>query len=215
MRQFDSIPELLKANIARELILSVEDAFAVGARRAYSAAQGMDEGHLPHVVGQLRHFHLNETFQQTLSTNHASPSPIKGSGIVTGRAGIFTLARFNSRDALWNSARRSQTRRQMALANRAIEPLVQPELFFPYTPPTDAVVFFVACFAGSLSIQPDSPVSIQLAVPDRHLQKWLFRESLETFIQRYDASSAIQDDFAHPKLKKNFGKQIDKDGTTS
>jgi hypothetical protein len=192
--------------------LAVEEAFTVGAQRAYAAAEGMEEGHLPHVVGQLRHFHMNEAFHRALAANNAHPTPIRGSSIITGPTGLFTIARFNSRDNLWINARRSQTRRQMSEANRAVEPLVQPELFGIYEPPTKAIVFFVACFADSLRIQPDAPVSIQIAVPDRNMKRWLFKDPLDRFVQRYDQASALQNDLARPKLKKNLGERLDKDG---
>lgn len=209
-----TIPDLLMRNIPREIVMGIEEALAVGAQRAYVAARGMDDGHLPSVVGQLRHFHMNESFQRALAVNNASPSPIRGNAIVTGQAGAFTLARFNIKEGLWVNGRRSQTRRQMSMANKAIEPLVQPELFANYEPPSEAVAFFVACFSGSLHIQPESPVSIQIAVPDRYMQGWLFREPIDTFVMRYDQKPVSQqDDLAMPKLKKNIGKQ-DKDGTT-
>lgn len=112
--------------------MGIEEALVVGAQRAYVAARGMDDGHLPSVVGQLRHFHMNESFQRALAVNDASPSPIRGNAIVTGRTGVFTLARFNIKEGLWVNGRRSQTRRQMSVANMAIEPLVQPELFADY-----------------------------------------------------------------------------------
>jgi len=187
----ETIHDLLVRNIPRELVMGLEEAKLVGAQRAYAAARGMDDGHLPSVVGQLRHFHMN------------------GSG-------IFTLARFNTKYGVWNSGRRSETRKQMSLANAAIEPLVQPGLFSGYVEPSQAVVFVVACFAGSLHSQPDTPVSIEIAVPDRHMQGWLFREPIDAFIKRYDQQpTAGQDDLAVPKLKKNIGKQQDKDGTGS
>lgn len=211
----ETIHDLLVKNVPREVVMGVEDALTVGAQRAYIAARGMDEGHLPHAVGQLRHFHMNEAFQRALGANGAEPSPIRGNGIVTGRTGVFTLARFNIPEGFWINGRRSHTRRQMSLANMAIEPLVQPELFSGYQPPSDAVAFFVACFSGNLNVQPESPVSIQIAVPDRHMRGWLFKEPLEEFVKRYDQMSVGQHDLAVPKLKKNIGKQQDKDGTGS
>lgn len=212
----ETIYELLVRNIPRELVMGLEEAKLVGAQRAFAAARGMDDGHLPSVVGQLRHFHMNESFHRALAVADASTSPIRGNQIVTGRSGIFTLARFNTKYGVWNSGRRSETRKQMSLANAAIEPLVQPGLFSGYVEPSQAVVFVVACFAGSLHSQPDTPVSIEIAVPDRHMQGWLFREPIDAFIKRYDQqSTAGQDDLAVPKLKQNIGKQQDKDGTGS
>ncbi|MEZ5740835.1 MAG: hypothetical protein R3E68_16165 [Burkholderiaceae bacterium] len=81
---------------------------------------------------------------------------------------------------------------------------------------TDHPGFIVACFAGSLHSQPDTPVSIEIAVPDRHMQGWLFREPVDAFVKPYDQQpTAGQDDLAVPKLKKSIGKQQDKDGTGS
>lgn len=210
----DTIPGLLLRSIPRELVLGVEDALNAGAARAYTAAKGMDEGHLPHVVGQLRHFNMNEAFYRALAAAEATPTAIQGNGLVTGRTGVFTLARFNIPEGFWINGRRSQTRRQMAFANKAIEPLVQPELFDQYQPPAEAVAFFVACFSGSLQIQPESPTSIQIAVPDRYMRGWLFREPLDVFAKRYDVQEPSQIDLAVPKLKKNIGKK-DVDGTSS
>ena len=198
----DTIPDLLQCNVPRELLMGIEEALSVGAQRAHAASKGMDEGHLPHVVGQLRHFHMNEAFHRALEMGEASPTVIRGNGIVSGRAGVFTLARFNIRDGFWINGRRSHTRRQMSYANKAIEPLVQPELFDQYTAPADAVAFFVACFSGSLHIQPESPVSIQIAVPDREMRGWLFKEPLNAFLKRYEQKPGVQNDLAKPKLKK-------------
>lgn len=210
----ETIQDLLMRNISREILMGIEEALSVGAQRAYTAARGMNDGHLPSVVGQLRHFHMNESFHRALDVGGASPSAIRGNQIVTGRAGVFTLARFNIKEGLWINGRRSETRKQMSMANEAIEPLVQPELFADYMPPSEAVAFFVACFAGALHSQPESPVSIQIAVPDRHMQGWLFREPIDAFIKRYDQKPVTtQDDLATPKLKKNIGKQ-GKDGTS-
>jgi hypothetical protein len=94
----DTIPGLLLRSIPRELVLGVEDALNAGAARAYTAAKGMDEGHLPHVVGQLRHFNMNEAFYRALAAAEATPTAIQGNGLVTGRTGVFTLARFNIPD---------------------------------------------------------------------------------------------------------------------
>ena len=203
----DTIPGLLVRSIPRELVLGVEDALNAGAGRAYASAKGMDEGHLPHVVGQLRHFNMNEAFYRALAEGDAAPTAIQGNGLVTGRTGVFTLARFNIPEGFWINGRRSQTRRQMAFANKARAPRGRPWLCDQCQPPAEAVAFFVACFSGSLQVQPQAPTSIQIAVPDRHMRGWLFREPLELFAKRYDADQSSQVDLAMPKLKKNIGKK--------
>ena len=198
----DPISTLLTQNLSRELIMGIEEALTVGAQRAYSATEGMDKGHLPSALGQGRHFHMNESFHRALEVGGAAPSPIKGNGVIRGRSGILTLARFNIAHGCWINGRRSTIRRQMALANQAIEPLVQPELFGEYSEPSNAVAFFVACFSGSLYIQPESPTSIQIAVPSRDMKNWLFKEPLHAFLHRYEQQSTTQDDLVKPKLKK-------------
>lgn len=210
----ETIPDLLLRNIPRALVMSIEDALCAGAHRAFAAASGMDDGHLPHIVGQMRHFHMNESFHRALDVNDAATTGIRGNSIVTGQSGVFKLARFNTPEGFWINGRRSQTRRQMSFANKAIEPLVQPELFDGYIQPSEAVAFFVACFSGSLYVQPEAPVSVQIAVPDRNMRGWLFREPLDVFVERYEQQPVAQDDLAMPKLKKNIGKQ-NMDGTSS
>lgn len=209
----ETIPDLLVKNINRQTVVAIKEALDVGAKRAYIAAHGMNNGHLPHIVGQMRHFHMNETFHQALASANASPTPIRGNSIVTGREGIFTLGRFNIKEGVWINGRRSHTRKQMSMANMAIEPLIQPELFMDYTTPSNAVVFFVACFAESLHVQPESPLSIQIVVPDRYMKDWLFKESADVFMNRYEQKASIQHDLAIPKLKKDSDKK-DKDGTS-
>lgn len=207
------IGELLVRNISRDLVMALEEANMVGAERGYMAAQGMDQGHLPSVIGQLRHFHMNELFHHALAARGASPSPLRGNRIVTGRSGICTVARFNTNYGSWNNGRRSKIRRQMSLANAAIEPLVQPDMFSAYEPPSNTVVFVVAVFRGSLQIRPDY---IEIAVPDRYMQGWLFRERFGVFVKRYDLQPVIsQADLAVPKLKKHIGEQQNKEGAGS
>ena len=63
----DTIPDLLVRNVPRETLMGIEEALVAGAQRAYASARGMAEGHLPHVVGQLRHFHMNESFHRALA----------------------------------------------------------------------------------------------------------------------------------------------------
>jgi hypothetical protein len=199
----DSIPSLLVRNLPRDLVMAVEDALSQGASRAFRAANGMEDGHLPHVVGQLRHFQMNEAFYRALAANDAAPTPIRGNSLIIGRAGIFALGRFNIPAGFWVNGRRSHTRQQMALANQALEPLVQGALFDQYRPPSGAVAFFVACFSGSLQVSPDAPVSIHIAVPNGDMHGWLFREPLSVFLQRYEpVAGEAQPDLVKPKLKK-------------
>jgi len=181
--------------------MAVEDALRQGAFRAYHASAGREDGHLPNVLGQLRHFDMNEGFHRALTAADAQPNAIRGNELVLGRSGIFTLGRFNIATCCWLNGRRSHTRRHLALANQALEPLMQPSLFDHYTRPSAAVAFFVSCFSGSPRVHADGPVSISIAVPDRDMRGWLFRESLTTFLERYEPVVGEQADLAKPKLK--------------
>ncbi|WP_263352702.1 hypothetical protein [Acidicapsa acidisoli] len=207
-----TIPELLVSSLPIDLVTSIEDGLPVGAQRAYASARGMEEGHLPTVVGHLRHFHMNETFHRALAVNQANPSPLCGNKVVVGRAGIFSLARFNIHEGYWTNYRRSLTRKQLSEANRSIEPLVQPELFSSYTPATKATVFFVAVFAGSLRVSPEAPTSIQIAVPDSQMKSWLLREPISSFLERYSHVQDLQRDLAVPRLKRIADQQQGNDG---
>ncbi|WBY00672.1 alpha/beta hydrolase [Ramlibacter tataouinensis] len=211
----ETVPSLLSRHIPRPLVLAVEEALTAGAARAYAAAEGMQDGHLPHVVGQLRHFHMNEAFHQALALAEAQPTALRGNTVVTGRTGVVTLARFNIPEGFWVNGRRSKTRRQMALANSSIEPLVQHGLFTNYAPPADAVAFFVACFSGSIRVQPEGPVSIQIAVPNPQMTGWLYRAPLAAFIEQYEdqAPAAAVNDRAVPRLKSAIVKKDEQDGT--
>lgn len=196
----ETIPGLLVGGIARNLILALEEALVVGSQRAHEAARGMAEGHLRHVLGQLRHFHMNESFHRALELGAASPTPLRGNSIIFGRSGIFKLARFNVREHLWINGRRSQIRRTMSMANKAMEALVQLSLFDQYEKPSEAVVFVVACFSGD---QSEIPKSIQIALPDRRMQRWLFKEPIGKFLERYEGQPSTQEDLAKPRLKKS------------
>lgn len=196
----ETVPDLLVRNIPRDLVMGVEDALLVGAGRGFRASRDMHDGHRPHALGQMRHFHMNETFFDALVVAGGAPTPIKGNNLVVGRAGIFSLGRFNVSGSVWNGAARSKTRKQMALANKAVEPLVQHGLFEAAQPITAATAFFVASFSGSIATDPETPLGIDIAVPDSRLKNWLFRESLQKFLARYDAVSA-QVDVAFPTLK--------------
>jgi hypothetical protein len=207
----DTIPGLLVRELSRELLVAADDALMVGAKRANADTKGLDIGHRPHALGQMRSFLMNESLHRAFEVGGICPNDIRGNGILKGRSGLFTLARFNTSDRNWASGRRSSTRRSMSQANRALEPLVQKSLFDDYVPATEGVVFLVACFSGSIDVQPESPLSIHIAVPDREMRGWLFAEPIGNFLKRYDQVTKVQSDLAVPKLKKNVGVKIDRE----
>jgi hypothetical protein len=56
------------------------------------------------------------------------------------------------------------------------------------------------------------PDTIELAVPDRTMKHWIFRESLKLFLQRYDQTPAQQVDLARPVLKRDVSRLADGTG---
>ncbi|MDD3936867.1 alpha/beta hydrolase [Rhodoferax sp.] len=214
--QLPTIASLLVQHIPRDLIMGVEDSLFVGALRGTNAGAGMNPGHRSHAVGQMRHFHMNETFRDALEAAGTNPSQIKGNRVVIAKAGIFALGRFNISNGVWNNGRRSRTRREMAMANLSIEPLVMPDLFDTYQPATKATVFFVGVFDRSVQDTAAVPMSIDVAVPDHELKEWLFRMSTTEFLKLYDAPhvATAQPDLAVPLLKPGIAMgQNQKSGT--
>lgn len=197
-QRIDTIEDLLTRNINRELVMAIDDGLYAGAARAFNASSGIADGHKAHALGQLRHFHMNEAFHRALEANSGLPTPLKGNSVIQGKSGIFDIARFNVSQGIWNSAKRSKTRKQMSKANRSLLPLIQPDIFETYTTPSCGAIFFVSVFSGL----NDAPNSIHIAVPDEHMESWLFREPIYTFLQRYEAPIVVQEDLAVPKLKR-------------
>ncbi|OBY90997.1 hypothetical protein A6723_020515 [Pseudomonas sp. AU11447] len=184
-RHATSIPDLLIANVPRDLVMGVEDAFDAGAMRAYLATKDLSKKHRKNALGQMRHFHMNELFSEALLAAGAEHAPLQGNGVVVGQAGMFKFSRVNMSSTVWNNAKRSSIRRKLSEANQAMTHLVQPSLFTPETI-TTGTFFFVACFSGSLHHQPEQPIQVFIAVPDAKMEGWLFREPLKQFLARYD-----------------------------
>lgn len=211
-----TIASLLVQHIPRDLIMGVEDALLIGAQRGTSAGAGMNPGHRSHAVGQMRHFHMNETFRDALEAAGTNPSQIMGNRVITAKSGIFALGRFNISNGVWNNGRRSRTRREMAMANLSIEPLVTPDLFDAYQPASKATVFFVGVFDRSVQDAAAVPLSIDIAVPDHELKNWLFRMPTTQFLTLYESQEVTEEqlDLAVPFLKPGIAvAQNQKSGT--
>lgn len=203
------IPNTLVSNLAKDLVMGINDALYAGAERAFLRAKHDATGHRASILGNMRHWCMNEEFFKTLLANGCSPSPLKGNNLVTGKSGIFNIGRINDNNVSWNNLTRAKTRQQLAEHNRFIESLIQPGLFDnPQNIPT-ATVFFLARFSGSFVEQPESPISVELVVPSHDMRSWLFRESIGLFLGRYE-QEVLQTDKAFTKLKS---KKIQKDGT--
>lgn len=194
----EAIAALLIANVARDLVMGVEDAFAAGALQAYGVTKEVTKQRKT-ALGHMRHILMNERFSDLLEASNAELISPQGNRVIVGQAGIFKFARLNMSTTNWNRPTRSAIRRELAEANEAMSQLVQPSLFGPKDVTTGAF-FFVARFSGSLHHHPEKPLQVYIAVPNPKMDGWLFWEPLSQFLDRYEAAPK-QADNATVKLK--------------
>jgi hypothetical protein len=197
----DALAQTLVAQIPREFCVALDEGFRAAAKRAYTEAASRDEGHRSSALGQGRHFQQNEAFALALDASGIRRNAIKGNGIIVGDLAPLYLARFSIANPTWNRVRKSAQRLEMARKNLWLQEIVQPGLFEATQPIEGQItVFFVTAFSGSMKVQPDVPVSIDIVVPDVSLGERLFGESLSAFLARY-AEPVKQPDMAHVRLK--------------
>jgi hypothetical protein len=199
----EEIAELLMSDIPRDLVHAINEGLRAGARRAHAKAKDLNAGHRANGLGQERHFLMNEAFYTALAAQNASPTPIHGNDLIIGHLGELMLGRLNV-GPVWNNCRRSTVRRRLCSHNATLGEWIEADLFNDPPLHTALVVFFVAIFAKD---QAELPASIQVAVPDAGMSRWIFRESIEKFMHRYDGISLAQQDLAVPRLKLALSKQ--------
>ena len=195
----DAIAALLIANVPRDLVMGVEDAFAAGALQAFGLTKEVSMKQRKTALGYMRHIQMNERFSDLLEASNAELISSQGNRVIVGAAGMFKFARLNMNTTNWNRPARSTIRRELAEANDAMSQLVQPSLFAPQDV-TSGAFFFVARFSGSLHHHPEKPLQVYIAVPNPKMDGWLFREPLSQFLDRYDTAPK-QADNATVKLK--------------
>jgi hypothetical protein len=196
---YPTIADLLVANNPREMPLAMEELLEAGARRAYAVAKETGDGHKANVVGQMRHFKMNEAFAAGLNGLGAQPNAIRGNNLIVGTSGMFRLGRFNISEGPWYHASKSVQRRTLAEANLHLEPLVMGDLYRTAEQATTGAAFFVCVFSSSFA-RGEVPLSIEIAVPDSSMKGWLFREPIPLFVMRYNQAPS-QVDKATPTLK--------------
>lgn len=195
----DAIAALLIANVPRDLVMGVEDAFGAGALQAYALTKEVSNKQRKIALGYMRHIQMNERFSDLLEASNAELVSSQGNRVIVGMAGMFKFARLNMSTTNWNRTTRSTIRRELAEANEAMSQLIQPSLFGPQDV-TSGAFFFVARFSGSLHHQPEKALQVYIAVPNPKMDGWLFREPLSQFLDRYEAAPK-QADNATVKLK--------------
>lgn len=198
----EGIESLIVANVPRDLIAAMEEALITGAAEGAAGSGTLAKGHRAHAVGQMRHFRTNERFFEALAAAEASPTPLNGNRLVVGRVGIFYVSRFNVTTHFWSNAKRSKSRRQLAMFNLAIEHLVTPDLFENYEPAQSASLFTVGVFDRSPSNALAELVRVDIAIPRPDMDGWLYRQPVAKALALYDTKpQVIQPDMAYPVLK--------------
>jgi hypothetical protein len=203
-----TIVDALVTHLNQGLCQGLEEGLVAAGERAWLEASRRHEGHLPNALGQARHFHSNEQFALALGTAGVEHNPLCGNDIIVGHVGPLLLGRFATSNRKWNNARRSTRRLNLASHNQWLERLVQPGLFSEQARGAHIAVFFVSVFSGNVRVQPERPLTVEIAVMDTALSECLFRESLTTFLGRY-AKPADQPDLVRVRLKAAAKKQQD------
>lgn len=203
-----TIVEALLKHLSQGLCRGLEEGLVAAGERAHIETAKRHEGHLTHALGQARHFHSNELFAQALDVAKVEHNPLRGNDIIIGQVGSLLLGRFNTSNRKWNSARRSTRRLELASHNQWLERLVQPGLFGEQVSGTHIAVFFVSVFSSNVKVQPERPLSVEIAVMDTTLSERLFSEPLTAFLGRF-AQPATQLDLARVRLKAAAKKQQD------
>lgn len=203
----DEISLLIKEDLTKDTVMAIEDAFETGAKQAFNASSDVDAGHLANVIGQNRHFFMNEMFYKALASSGIDVSPINGNRIIIGTSGKLNLIRMNITQGDWQKARKGVLRKEIAKINAEVEKLVQPDFFSSEVNITGMTVFFIAYFNGSRTEADMLPTAIEIAVPDKNCKALLFRENITVFQERYNVVIEEQEDKAYPKLKQGIAKK--------
>lgn len=203
-----TIVETLLKHLPKTLCHGLDEGLLVAGARAYRDSRPRHEGHLPSVLGQARHFHSNEQFALALDIAGVPHNPLRGNDIIIGELGPLLIGRFCTHHHKWNNAKRSKRRLDVASHNQWLERLVQPGLFGEHSNGPKIAVFLVSVYSGDVRVQPELPLSVEIAVLDTTLSERLFSEPLKVFLGRY-ALPVEQEDSARPKLKAVIKKQQD------
>lgn len=203
-----TIVDALLKHFPKALCHGLEEGLVASGARAYRDSAQRHEGHLPSVLGQARHFHSNEQFALALDMAGVAHNQLRGNDIIIGELGPLLIGRFCTHHCKWNNAKRSKRRLDVASHNQWLERMVQPGLFGEHAKGPQIAVFLVSVYSSDVRIQPELPLSVEIAVLDTTLSERLFSEPLTSFLGRY-AQPADQQDIARVRLKTVVKKQQD------
>lgn len=210
----NDIASLIMEDLSKDTLMAIEDAFNAGAKQAYNDSSKASKGHLANLMGQNRHFFMNETFHAALTSSSVRVNPLAGNSIVVGEVGKLRLVRMNIPQGRWEQARKSRLRKELVKTNKMLLDCYQVNLFeentsieCQYENIESLAVFFIAYFNGYISEDAKTPYSIEIVVPDHQCRTLLFRENINSFQERYNVAAIEQEDKAFPKLKEKIAKK--------
>lgn len=206
----EKIGDLLSSSVQRDFLLNLEQMIPSALERVRKFSEEFMAGHRPSVLGQVRHFALNEALVRCLDDSGIPHPPLRGNAIMIGKIGVVTLARVHMGQSQWDNSRRSKTKVKLCKPNHLAKRLVHPDMFDGEIVVADipeVTVFIVTEGDGTNGAAP-----IYLVVPDEtmDLRNPVFKEELSVFMQRYQQSQDIADK-AFSKLKPGV-KKLDKQG---
>jgi hypothetical protein len=207
------LEHLIIQQIPRDVLMACEDAYYSGDEKGRARASAFVKSHRPSAAGQVKHFHINETFYEALDAQGAQPTPLKGTKLVVGKVGIFNIARLNVPSHKWVNSRKSAMRKKLAEVNDNIaRKYVQSDMFKDAAEPNGGTIFILGVMDGADENGIAQLTQVMIAVPAPDLRSWLYLKSVPDFLKLYDqADSVVQLDNAQPKLKKQPKKQTGND----
>lgn len=203
----EKIGELLSSSLQRDFLLNLQRLIPGALERVRKFSEEFMAGHRPSVMGQVRHFALNETLVRGFDESGIPHPPLRGNAIMVGKVGVVSLARVHMGQSQWDNSRRSKTKVKLCKPNYLAKRLVQGDIFDNETPIAEITVFVVTEGDGANGAPP-----IYLVVPDdtMDLRSPVFKEELTMFLQRYQRTQDVVDR-VEPKLKPGV-KKMDRQG---
>lgn len=213
-RDPQELEQLIIQNIPRDALMALDDAYRSGDQKCIQHADLFDKGHRTSGAGHNRHFFMNEAFRDALAAHGASPTPLCGSRLVTGRIGKFNIARLNVPGHKWVRLKTSKTRQILAQVNTEIErTFVQGDMFEGAKPITEGTIFVLGVMDGwNAGTGIAQLTQVMIAIPAPNMESWLYRKPLKELLALYDLPvSVVQPDNAVPTLKAQPKKQTGND----
>ncbi|WP_295550747.1 hypothetical protein [uncultured Pseudacidovorax sp.] len=211
-----ALEKLIARHVPRDAFMAFEDAYFDGDRKARLRASEFARGHKRSAIGSIKHFYNNETFHEALEAHGAKPLPLRSTGLVVGRLGIFNISRLNVPGHKWTNLRRSSTRASLAELNEQIQrKYVQADFFAEPQDIAVATLFVLGVMDGQDENGLAQLTHCMVALPSPTLDSWLYLKTMKDFLKVYDRGlPSGQADKAMPKLKtttrkKNTGTEDD------